>query len=151
MKHLLIVEDGSEYTEFVRLWLADGFTARTARSAAAALTLLSTPPPVDALLIDLRFDRAPESELVGDVSATALRLFGGDRARALRYVQDQQGALILGELRARGYHQPALFIHDFPPRRLDNLRKLYGAVRAVPSFDAAEIRRVLDEPAGAAS
>lgn len=146
MRHLLIVEDGSEYSEFAQLWLAGAFAVRTARSAAQALALLATPPPVDALLIDLRFDRAPAADLVGDVDGTAQRMFGGDRARALRYVQDQQGALILGELRARGHHQPALFVHDFPPRRLENLRRLYGAVDAVPSFDAAAIRRALTRP-----
>jgi hypothetical protein len=36
-----------------------------------------------------------------------------------------------------------VFVHDFPPRRLANLRRLYGLVAAVPSFDAAAIVREL--------
>ena len=141
-KRLLVIEDGSEYVEFAQLFLADHFEVRVARSAAEALRELAS-PGADALLLDLRFDRAPADVLVGDIDATARRLFGGDRARALRYLQDQQGALILGELRAAGYHQPAVFVHDFPSRRIDNLRKLYGAVDAVASFDAAAIRQAL--------
>jgi len=34
-------------------------------------------------------------------------------------------------------------VHDFPPRRLANLAKLYGKVSAVASFDAAAIVREL--------
>jgi hypothetical protein len=58
-------------------------------------------------------------------------------------LKDQQGALILAQVRGLGYHQPAVFIHDFPPRRLQNLQRLYGRVSAVPSFDAVAIRRAL--------
>jgi hypothetical protein len=49
-------------------------------------------------------------------------------------------------VRAHGYGQPAVFIHDFPPRRLQNLQRLYGRVTAVPSFDAGAIRQALAEP-----
>jgi hypothetical protein len=65
----------------------------------------------------------------------------------LRWLQDQQGTLILAELRAAGHAQPALFVHPFPPRRLENLRKLYGAVDAVDSFDAAAIAAALQRGA----
>ena len=89
--------------------------------------------------------------LVGDLEATAARLFAGDRARALRYLQDEQGTLILAALRAAGLAQPALFVHDFPPRRLANLRQLYGDVDAVPSArrggDPARARGARREPA----
>ena len=81
--------------------------------------------------------------LIGDLAATAERLFAGDRARALRHLQDQQGVLILAELRKAGHTQPAVFVHDFPARRLDNLRRLYGDVRAVPNFDASALRSAL--------
>lgn len=142
MRTLLVVEDGHEYAEFARLFLADSFEVHATQSAAEALAAARDEPP-DALLLDLRFDRTPPERLLGDVEAIAARLFGGDRTRALRYVQDQQGALILGDLRRAGCDAPAVFVHDFPPRRLVNLRKLYGAVAAVPSFDAAAIRRAL--------
>jgi hypothetical protein len=100
---------------------------------------------VDVLLIDLRFDRAVEADLVGDVTATAHRLFAGDQERALRHLQDQQGVLILAELRAAGFGQRAVFIHEFLPRRMQNLRRLYGPVHALPTFDCAALLRALEE------
>lgn len=139
MRRLLVIEDGDEYAEFARLFLGPDFQVCQARSAAEALHVLATEPP-DVLLFDLRFDRTPAATLVGDLSATAQRLFAGDEARALRYLQDQQGVLILGELRAAGHQQPAVFVHEFPPRRLDNLRRMYGDVTALPGFDAAALR-----------
>jgi CheY-like chemotaxis protein len=141
MKRLLIIEDGDEYIEFARVFLRD-FEPVAARSARAALDVLAG-GGADLLLIDLRFDRAPAEALVGDVDETAARLFAGDRGRAARWVADQQGTLILAALRAAGHAQPALFVHDFPPRRLQNLRALYGAVEAVPALDARAIRRAL--------
>ncbi len=139
MARLLVIEDGDEYEEFARLFLAD-FDVVAARTAEEAL---SRAPEADALLIDLRFERAREEDLIGDVGATAGRLFAGDEARAARWLKEQQGTLILGALREAGHGQPAVFVHDFPPRRLANLAKLYGRVGAVPSFDAGAILREL--------
>ncbi len=141
MKRLLVIEDGTEYAEFARLFLRE-FAVEAALTCAAALDALAA-RGADALLIDLRFERAQPEALVGDLDATARRLFAGDRERALRYLKDQQGALILGELRAAGHAQRAVFIHDLPPRRLENLRRLYGAVAAIPTFDAAALREAL--------
>ena len=118
------------------------FKVDVARSAAEALAKIRA-AGADALLIDLRFDRGRPEALIGDVTATAARLFAGDRERALRYLQDQQGALILGALRSAGYRQRAVFVHDFAPRRLDNLRRLYGDVDAVPAFDVPLLRTAL--------
>ena len=144
-KSLLVVEDGEEYAEFARLFLSEEFDVRGTRTAGAAIAAVRDAMP-DALLLDLRFDRTPAADLLGDVPELASRLFGGDHARAQRYVQDQQGALILAALRELGCHAPAVFVHDFPARRLDNLRRLYGRVAAVPSFDAAAIREALGSP-----
>jgi CheY-like chemotaxis protein len=142
MRRVLVIEDGCEYAEFARLFLGPDLAVIAAQSATEALRLAASDPP-DVLLVDLRFDRAPAAVLIGDVDATAERLFAGDRARALRHLQDQQGVLILAELRKSGHAQPAVFVHDFPARRLDNLRRLYGDVRAVPNFDAAALRAAL--------
>jgi CheY-like chemotaxis protein len=142
MRRLLVIEDGDEYVEFARVFLR-GWQLTRAQSAAEALARMAE-GGADALLIDLRFERAAEETLTGDLDATAARLFGGNRARALRHLQDQQGTLILAELRAAGHAQPALFVHPFPPRRLENLRKLYGAVDAVDTFDAGALNRALD-------
>ena len=144
MKRLLVIEDGHEYAEFARLFLAAHFHILVAQRAADALACLRS-DRVDVLLIDLRFDRAVEADLVGDVAATAHRLFAGDRERALRHLQDQQGVLILAELRAARFGQRAVFIHEFQPRRMENLRRLYGPVHALPTFDCAALLRALAE------
>lgn len=140
MKTLLVVEDGDEYAEFARTFLGHALHIAVAKSCSAVLDCLRK-GPVHVLLIDLRFDRAAEANLVGDVVTTAERLFAGDRARALRHLQDQQGVLILAAVRAAGFMQPALFIHEFLPRRLENLERLYAPVHALPAFDAAALLR----------
>lgn len=142
MRRLLVIEDGHEYEEFARLFLTEVFVIRAAHSAKEALAML-VDEGADAFLVDLRFDRAPVEALVGDVDGLASRRFTGDRNRALRYLMDQQGTLVLGELRKAGHDAPAVFVHDFPARRLSNLRRLYGEVRAVPSFDAAALEAAL--------
>ncbi len=142
MRRILVIEDGDEYEQFAEIFLSDGCEIRAARSAREALAILDQ-QPADGFLIDLRFDRATEGALAGDIDATATRLFAGDRAQAVRYLQDNQGTLILAELRKAGYRQPAVFVHDFPKGRLRNLRRLYGAVQAAPSFDAELIRKAL--------
>ena len=139
MKRLLVIEDGDEYLEFARVFLR-GWELASARSCVEALSRAAA---ADALFIDLRFERAQPETLVGDLDGTAARLFAGNRGRALRHLQDQQGTLILAELRAAGHRQPALFVHPFPTRRLHNLRRLYGAVDAVPGFDAEAIQAAL--------
>jgi len=142
MRRLLVIEDGTEYAEFARLFLGQDFEVVAAQSAEESLRVLAA-QPIDVLLVDLRFDRAPEENLAGNLEASAERLFAGDTSRALRHLQDQQGVLILSALRAAGHHQTAVFVHEFPARRLANLRRLYGEVRTVPNFDANALRRAL--------
>ena len=81
MRRVLVIEDGTEYAEFARLFLARDFEVTAAQSADAALRVLAS-QPIDVLLIDLRFDRAPAQILIGDLAASAERLFAGDRARS---------------------------------------------------------------------
>ena len=144
MARLLVIEDGHEYEEFARLFLSERYEIEAAHSAEEALAAMRE-RGADALLIDLRFERARSADLIGDVEDVAGRLFAGDRARAARWLKEQQGTLILGALREDGHPQPAVFVHDFPGRRLANLRRLYGAVAAVPAFDAKAILRALEE------
>jgi ActR/RegA family two-component response regulator len=142
MPVLLVVEDGHEYEEFARAFLHE-WDVRAAHSAREAVALAAAHPPA-ALLVDLRFERSSPDELIGDVVGTARRRFAGDSARALRYLREQQGTLVLGALREAGVDAPAVFVTDFAPHRLANLRQLYGRVQAVPVFDAAAIRRALE-------
>lgn len=142
---VLLIEDGTEYEEFARLFLSDTCVFEAVHSGAEAL-IRAAATQFDAFLLDLRFERAPEDALSGDVDGVARRLFANDRSRALRWIKDQQGTLVLAELRQAGHHQRAVFVHDFPRERLMNLRRLYGDVRAVPTFDALAIREALGEP-----
>jgi CheY-like chemotaxis protein len=142
VRDLLVIEDGTEYEDFAKVFLSDAFVVRAAHNAAEALAAVRESKP-DALLVDLRFDRAVEGDLTGDLDRAAADRFGGDRGRALRWLKEQQGAFILGLLREAGVEAPALFVHDFPPRRLENLRRLYGRVDAVETFDASAIRAAL--------
>jgi CheY-like chemotaxis protein len=142
MRRLLVIEDGTEYTDFARLFLSEAFEVRSARSASEALELASR-EPFDAFLMDLRFESSDERTLIGDPAATAERLFAGDQEAAVRYLRDNQGALVTAELRRAGHDQPVLFVHDFPQGRLENLRRLYGDVQAVASFDAMVMLRLL--------
>lgn len=151
---LLLIEDGNEYEEFARHFLGDRFEIHAVHSGAEARVRLESGRDdptrgIDAMLVDLRFERARHEDLVGDVADLAKRMFAGDVERARRWAKDQQGTLILGELRKAGFRQRAVFVHDFPPDRLANLRKLYGDVHAVPSFDADAIAQALSSASGA--
>lgn len=148
MSDLLIVEDGTEYLDFFQLFLEEEYRYHHAQAGEAALAVLEA-EPVALVVLDMRFERSPAEDLLGDASEVSERYFGGDLARAHRYIEDNQGALILGEMRAHGFDQPVLFVSDMPERKLDNLRKLYGKVHAVPSFDAGVIRRKLEAMAAA--
>ena len=139
---LLIVEDGTEYRAFFELFLAEPFQFVHAQSGREALDALGR-GGVDAIVFDMRFDRTPTDQLLGDVDEVTRRHFGRDRDRGLRYLQDLQGTLILEAVRKAGHGHPALFISDMPPRRIENLGRLYGAVAAVPGFDAGAIRAAL--------
>jgi hypothetical protein len=142
MKRILVIEDGNEYEEFARLFLGDRCEISAAHSAAEALLWLEK-NAASGFIVDLRFDRAPDELLIGDVGKTAARLFAGDHAAATSYLKDNQGVLILGEIRRAGHDQPAVLVQALPERRLENLKRLYGNVATVPSFDAAAIGRAL--------
>ncbi len=143
MRRVLVIEDGDEYAAFVRTFLADVCVCEEAHSGAEALQKGAR---AELFLVDLRFERAPREALLGELDDVAERLFGGERARATRYLQDQQGTYILRALRAAGHHQRAVFVHDFTPRRLENLRTLYGDVLATPTFDVAALRALIEAP-----
>jgi ActR/RegA family two-component response regulator len=145
LPRLLVIEDGTEYREFAEMFLGERFEVIPARSAREALLALSA-APIAAMLVDLRFERAAAEDLTGDVTETAKRMFGGDVQRALRWLKDQQGTLVLKKLREAGHAQRAVFVHDFPKDRLANLVRLYGDVRSVPGFDADAIARALEGP-----
>ena len=147
MRTLLIVEDGREYYDFFRLFLEKEASYIHAQTGEAAFEVLGS-RDVDLVVLDMRFERSTPEDLLGDVEKAAIDYFGGDLPLAQRYVLDNQGTFILSEMRARGLRQPVLFVTDMPPRRLANLRTLYGRVHAVPYFDTAAIRGEVDAALG---
>ena len=140
MPTLLIVEDGTEYHDFFRLFLKKDHTYHHAQAGQRALDILAA-EEVELVVLDMRFDRTDPAELLGDVDEVANQYFGGDLARAERFVEENQGTMVLSAMRENEHHQPVLFVHDMAERKLDNLRKLYGKVYTVPNFDAAAIRK----------
>lgn len=143
MSRLLIIEDGDEYLRFFERYLTE-HSYQQVRQLEDCLEALEGAAPPQGLVVDLRFDRVPREALTGDADEVAEELFGGDIDAAWRYIVDNQGFLILRELREAGHEQPALLISELSERRLENLRRLYGALDAVPTFDVRSIRAALE-------
>jgi CheY-like chemotaxis protein len=148
MTTVLIVEDGTEYRDFFELFLAKDHDYLFSQAGHHAIELLEK-SPVDFVVLDMRFERSPAEDLFGDVEDVAKQYFGSDLARAHRFVEENQGTIILAEMRKNEHDQPVLFVSDMASKRLENLCKLYGAVHAVPNFDAGAIRTKIRDVLGA--
>lgn len=138
---LLVVEDGTEYTDNLARFAADLDVTR-AGDGAEALRLVAA-APFDLLFLDMRFDRIEPGRLLGDLAETQDR-FNGDPVRARAFLEENQGTYILAALRAAGCPLPAVFSHDFDgePRRWANLERRYAPVRYLP--DNASASRILE-------
>lgn len=124
---VLIIEDGLEYSETLGRFLPEVDWHR-AGSGPAGLERLGD-EAFDAVFLDMRFDRVPDDELLGDMAATADR-FNGDPVQARAYLQDHQGLLVLAALRDAGHRVPVLISYDFAsePRRWTRLAERHGPV-----------------------
>ncbi len=123
---VLVVEDGTEYTDTLSRFLTEGFGFVRAGSGPEALERLAE-GSFDVVFLDMRFDRVAEDRLLGDPAEAADR-FNGDAVQARRFLEDHQGTYVLAELRAQGHAQPVLMSYDFSwePRRWRNLSARYG-------------------------
>ena len=129
---VLIVEDGDEYLDNLSHF-APGPRYLQAHSGAQALALLDA-QHVDLIYLDMRFDRIPESDLLGDRAAVA-RTQGGDDTRVVRYLARNQGLYILEALRAAGRGElPVILAYDFSsePRRFAHLARVHPTLTWVP-------------------
>jgi hypothetical protein len=145
VRRLLVVEDGTEYTEAFTRLDPEAEVIRAASLPAARAALASG---VDALFLDVLFDRVPEEDLAGDLPAVVAR-FGGDRARAVRHLQENQGFYLLDALAdAIPPHLPVLLSWDFAsePGRLESLRRKVPALRGLP--DGSSLSQALALLAG---
>jgi hypothetical protein len=144
--HVLIIEDGDEYlqglTRFVK-----GPTYAQAHNGREALRVLES-SRVDLIYLDMRFDRIPDAELMGD-HAAATREHNGDPVRALKHLQNNQGLYILDALERHGLGGVAVILaYDFSRqhKRYENLLRAHPTLRWVPdAVTPAEIRALMDE------
>ena len=144
---LLVVEDGTEYTDAFRSLAATDprFPIELVRAGDCeeARRVLAE-RSVDAVFLDVVFDRTPPERLVGDL-ASEIRRFGGDQRRAERHLAENQGFYLFNDLaQLLPEAVPVVLAYDFSaePERLAALRKRRERLSGVP--DGTPISRVLE-------
>jgi len=144
---VLIVEDGTEYTEAFRNLVAndsrDSLDLLRAGDGEEARRIL-TERRVDALFLDVVFDRTPSQRLLGNLE-DLIRRFGGDRRRAERHLAENQGFYLFSELAPLlPASVPVVLAYDFSlePERLAALRRTAGRLSGVT--DGTPISEVLE-------
>jgi hypothetical protein len=146
---ILIVEDGDEYLDNLGRFVP-GPRYLQAHHAAGALEILGG-GAVDLVYLDMRFDRVPLADLVGD-HVQATREHNGDPVRAWRHLQNNQGLYILDALRRAGHgHLPSILAYDFSrePRRYEHLLRVHPSLHWVPdAVTPAQIRSLMDRLLG---
>jgi hypothetical protein len=140
---LLVVEDGREYSEALERLAASGpglvriLRAECLAKARAALEAGG----VAGVFLDVVFDRVSGEELAGPLGALLAR-FGGDQARALKQLAENQGFYLLDLLSPLLSHLPVVIGWDFSrePGRLAALRErvpgLEGLAEDAPLSEA---------------
>jgi hypothetical protein len=142
---VLVVEDGNEYLTNLSTFVAEGIEYHQAQSGGAACTMAAEISP-DLVYLDMRFDRTPVEELIGDLVQLTGR-FNGDVARARRFQEDNQGLFILRALRDSGYAGPVILSYDFSTeeRRFATLASRDPGLSYCPDYaDANRIRDAID-------
>ena len=135
---VLIVEDGDEYRDNLTRFVP-GPAYEQAHSAAEALTALSL-GGVDLIYLDMRFDRVPRSDLIGDHAALTREL-NDDPERAWKHLAVNQGLYVLRAVRDAGHATvPVILAYDFSrePQRWKNLAAIDPYLDWVPDAVTAE-------------
>ena len=146
---VLVVEDGFEYSEAFRRLAPAGSQIdwRRAGDAGQARSALAG-GSVDAVFVDMVFDRTPPERLAGDLAELVTR-FGGDRRRAEEHLARNQGFYVLNDLAPLlTPSQRIVLAWDFTaePDRLEALRERFPGLSGLP--EGTPITRVLQELAG---
>jgi hypothetical protein len=143
---ILVVEDGHEYIDSFRGLVVSGpdhsVELQRVQDLDSARRLLDSGWPT-ALFVDVVFDRIPDETLTGDLSALITR-FGGDRARAVRHLAENQGFYILDALApCLPAQMPVVLAFDFTaePARLEALRRRIPELTGLP--DGASLSEAL--------
>jgi hypothetical protein len=133
---VLVVEDGTEYTDAFRSLVAndsrDSLDLLRAGDGEEARRILAE-RRVDALFLDVVFDRTPSDRLLGNLE-DLIRRFGGDRRRAERHLAENQGFYLFNELAPLlPSSVPVVLAYDFSlePERLAALRRTSGRLSGV--------------------
>ena len=143
---VLIVEDGDEYLDNLGRFVT-GPDYVQAHDGAAALEELRR-GGVDLVYLDMRFDRIPRGDLLGDHIAITEQ-HNGDPSRAWRYLQNHQGLFILDAIRRAGHGGvPVILAYDFSREqaRLGHLQKTHPLLFWVPdAVTPDEIRELMGQ------
>jgi len=129
---VLIIEDGDEYLENLGRFVP-GPRYLQSHSGGEALAVLAR-ETVDLIYLDMRFDRTPRAELLGD-HAAATREHNGDPLRGWKHLENNQGLFVLAALREAGHGAlPVILAYDFSRerRRFEHLSALHPTLRWVP-------------------
>ena len=129
---VLIVEDGDEYREHLGRFVP-GPRYLQVHTGAEALARLAA-GGIDLVYLDMRFDRIPRADLLGDHEAATAE-HGGDPERGWRYLANNQGLFFLAALRAAGLDTlPVILAYDFSREsaRLAFLQQRHPALAWVP-------------------
>ena len=122
---VLVIEDGDEYLENLSRFVL-GPRYLQAHCGTEAVEIIQN-DKVDLIYLDMRFDRIPHAQLLGDHDAVT-REHNGDPVRAWKFLANNQGLYILSALKQAGFaHFPVVVAYDFSkePRRFENLRRSY--------------------------
>lgn len=141
---VLVVEDGDEYLTNLTTFVSDGIEYLQSRNGNHACRSIKDAKP-DLVYLDMRFDRTPVEELLGDMVQLTGR-FNGDVSRARRFQQDNQGLFILRALRESGFDGPVVLSYDFSgeERRFAALARRDPGLSYCPDYaDARTIRETI--------
>jgi CheY-like chemotaxis protein len=144
---ILVIEDGTEYTDAFRNLVASDAAASVELVRAADLEEARralAERAVDAVFLDVVFDRIAPEKLTGDWEGP-IRRFGGDRRRAERHLAENQGFYLLNELGPLLPEEiPVVIAYDFSaePERLAALRRTRKRLAGIA--DGTPISRVLE-------
>ncbi|MBN2527915.1 MAG: hypothetical protein JXR76_16115 [Deltaproteobacteria bacterium] len=143
---VLIIEDGDEYLDSLSKFV-QGPVYLQAKSGEQAVRMLQE-SSVDLIYLDMRFDRIPMSDLLGD-HVKATREHNGDPLRAYKFLQNNQGLFILEKLRKENLtHIPVILAYDFSrqQKRYEHLKSIHPSLRWVPdAVTPSEIRNLMED------